>query len=295
MTNTCCNADNDKTLFKNVNLRTQGPQLIIITGPVGSGKISLVLAILGELPICKGFLERKGEMAFVGQSPWIFSGTLRDNVTFNRPFDSTKFQKVIDGCVLSKDIEQFPESDLTIVGERGIVLSGGQRTRVSIARALYSDANVYLLDDPLSCVDAEVGSHIFENDVGNALRDRLCLLVTHQPYYMKHANHIIVMNEGSIVWQGSYSEIASMRPVGIAGLEKIFENEYGLNSSTNYNSETREKRNLKNSGETSLIIPKEDRNFGSVSYKTYWKYFRAGLSVCLIVLLSLLSTFALCK
>ena len=268
LTDLCCNVNKTKPLLKNVTIRAGGPQIITITGPVGSGKTSLLLAILGELPICKGHVERRGRIAFVGQSPWVFSGALRDNITFNKPFDSTKFQKIEElACALSKDIEQFPDGELTTVGERGIVLNGGQRARVSMARALYSDADIYLLDDPLTCVDAQVGNHTFQEYVLNALRDRLCFFVTHQPCFIKDAKHIIVMNEGSIAWQGSYGEITNLKVAGNAGLEKIFKSNERVNKSTEYNSTKQENRKqFEGPGETSLFIPKEDRNFGSVSY-----------------------------
>ena len=285
------NEDDENYLLKTVNLRTDRPQNVMITGPVGSGKSSLLPAILGELSISKGILERKGKMAFVAQSPWVFSGTLRDNITFHRPFDATKFQTTVEACALRKDIEQFPDGDLTTIGERGVVLSGGQKARVSMARALYSNADIYLLDDPLSSVDALVGRHIFEKYICNALRDRLCLFVTHQPCYLKHADHIVVMSEGSIGCQGSYLEIANMKNV-IPGLEKIFDEE-SFHKNASIDLLRQEKRELESYEETSLTIPKEDRNFGVVSYKTYWKYFRAGLPVYLMILLVLLSNGAL--
>ena len=284
---------NEKMLLKNLSLQTDGPQNLMITGPVGSGKSSLLLAILGELSICKGVHEHNGEMAFVGQSPWVFSGTLRDNITFNKPFDYTKFQTIVEACALAKDIGQFPDGDLTTIGERGVVLSGGQRARVSMARALYSDADIYLLDDPLSSVDAQVGNHIFENYICNALRDRLCIFVTHQPCYMKQADRIIVMNEGSIACQGSYKEIVNMQRNGIVGLEKIFKDEENLHTSASIDLTGQEKSDFENSEETSLMTPKEDRNFGSVSYRTYWKYFRAGLPVYLMIPLVFLCNSAL--
>ena len=285
------NEDGEKYLLKNVSLRTDRPQNVMITGPIGSGKSSLLLAILGELSIFTGNLERKGKMAFVGQSPWVFSGTLRDNITFYRPFDATKFQTTVEACDLRKDIEQFPDGDLTTIGERGVVLSGGQKARVSMARALYSDADIYLLDDPLSSVDALVGRHIFDKYICNALRDRLCLFVTHQPCYLKHADHIVVMSEGSIGCQGSYLEIANLKNV-IPGLEKIFDEE-NFHNSVSGDLLCQEKREFESYEETSLTIPKEDRNFGVVSYKTYWKYFRAGLPVYLMIPLVLLSNGAL--
>lgn len=286
------NEEDKNLLLNNVTIKTDGAQIVMITGPVGSGKSSLLLAILGELSICKGILERKGQMAFVGQSPWVFSGTLRDNITFNKPFDSKKFQTVVEDCALAKDIEQFPDGDLTTIGERGVVLSGGQRARVSMARALYSDADIYLLDDPLSSVDAQVGSHIFENYICNALQDRLCIFVTHQPCYMKQADHIVVMNEGSIAFQGNHEEIVSEKN-GISGLEKLFEGETNFQPSASRDLPSRDKRQFQSSEEASLIIPKEDRNFGAVSYKTYWKYFRAGLPVYLMIPLVILSNSAL--
>lgn len=291
LTDVCCkyNEDDKKQLLKNVSIRIDGPQNLMITGPVGSGKSSLLLAILGELSIFKGIVESKGKMAFVGQSPWVFSGTLRDNITFHRPFDSTKFQTTVEACALRKDIEQFPDGDLTTIGERGVVLSGGQRARVSMARALYSDADIYLLDDPLSSVDALVGSHIFENYICKSLRDRLCIFVTHQSCYMKHADHIVVMSEGSITCQGSYVEVVNMKN-GIPGLQKIFEDEENVHKSASGDLAGRVKRKFE---ETGLIIPKEDRNFGVVSYRTYWKYFRAGLPVYMMILLVLLSNSAL--
>ena len=285
------NEDEEKYLLKNVSLRLERPQNVMIIGPIGSGKSSLLLTILGELSIFTGNLERKGEMAFVGQSPWVFSGTLRDNITFHRPFDATKFQTTVEACALRKDIEQFPDGDLTTIGERGVVLSGGQKARVSMARALYSNADIYLLDDPLSSVDAIVGRHIFEKYICNALRDRLCLFVTHQPCYLKHADHIVVMSEGSIGCQGSYLEIVNMKNV-IPGLEKIF-NEETFHKSASRDLLCQEKREFENYEETSLTIPKEDRSFGVVSYKTYWKYFRVGLPVYLMILLVLLSNGAL--
>ena len=295
LTNVSCkyNEDAEVFLLKTVNVRIDRPQNVMITGPVGSGKSSLLLAILGELSISKGIMERKGKMAFVGQSPWVFSGTLRDNITFHRPFDATKFQTTVEACALRKDIEQFPDGDLTTVGERGVVLSGGQKARVSMARALYSNADIYLLDDPLSSVDALVGRHIFEKYICNALRDRLCLFVTHQPCYLKHADHIVVMSEGSISYQGGYLEIVDMKNV-IPGLEKIFDEE-NFHQTAGRDLLRQEKPEFESYEETSLTTPKEDRNFGVVSYKTYWKYFRAGLPVYLMMLLVLMSNGALGK
>ena len=295
LSNVSCkyNENDEKQLLSNLNIRINGPQNLMITGPVGSGKSSLLLAILGELSIFNGILERSGKIAFVGQSPWVFSGTLRDNITFHTPFDAAKFQMTVEACALKKDIEQFPDGDLTTIGERGVVLSGGQQARVSMARALYSEADIYLLDDPLSSVDALVGRHIFEKYICNALREKLCIFVTHQSCYLKHADHIVVMSEGSISCQGSYEEIAEMKN-GIPGLEEIFEEEdENFRKSASRDLLRQEKCELESCEKTSLTIPQEDRNFGVVSYRTYWRYFRAGLPVYLMIPLVLLSNSAL--
>lgn len=292
LTNVRCKVK-DKMLLENVSVKTDKPQIVAITGPVGSGKTSLLLAMLGELSIYNGTVDRTGKLAFVGQLPWVFSGTLRDNIIFNEPFDSTKFQKIVEICALKKDIERFPDEDLTTIGERGIVLSGGQRVRVSMARALYSDADIFLLDDPLSCVDAQVGNQIFEDYILTALRGRLCFFVTHQPCHMKYADHIIVMNKGSIAWEGSFTDLNKSDPNEMAGLGTIFTTDGSLNNTTSSDSVFQEKRDCHTSEETSLVIPKEDRNFGSVSYKTYRKYFRAGIPVYQMVILLVISNSAL--
>ena len=147
--------------LRSVSLKATCGQLVGITGSVGSGKTSLLMTFLGELPVFSGQVTCIGKMAYVSQTPWVYSGTVRENIVFGLPFIEEKYNKIVEVCDLGKDITSFPKGDQTEIGQRGVILSGGQRARVSLARALYSDADIYLLDDPLSAVDAKVGKHLF--------------------------------------------------------------------------------------------------------------------------------------
>ena len=181
--------------------------LLAITGPVGSGKSTLLTAILGELPLHEGTILYHGQMAYVPQIPWVFSGTIRENILFGLPFNEERFQHVVDICGLTKDLAVFTNGDLTEIGQRGVTLSGGQKARVGLARAVYSDADIYLLDDPLSAVDTKVGRQLFDVGILGHLSGRIRLLVTHQLQYLKDVDQIVVMENGSIVNQGGYTEL----------------------------------------------------------------------------------------
>ena len=173
-----------------------------VTGPVGSGKSSVLMAILRELPTISGTVSINGRVAYVPQIPWVFSGTIRDNILFGRPFDNRRYFEVLDVCCMQADLNNFSKGDLTEIGHRGVSLSGGQRVRVSLARALYSDADIYLLDDPLSAVDAKVGKHLFENCICGFLSEKTRVLVTHQMHYLTNIDNVIVLNEGAIAIDG---------------------------------------------------------------------------------------------
>ena len=150
------------TTLKNINLRVFHGMRVAVCGTVGSGKSSLLSCIIGEIPKISGNLKVCGTKAYVAQSPWIQSGKIEYNILFGREMDREKYEKVLEACSLKKDLEVLPFDDQTIIGEKGINLSGGQKQRVQIARALYQDADIYLLDDPFSAVDAHTGSHLFK-------------------------------------------------------------------------------------------------------------------------------------
>ena len=181
--------------------------LTVITGPVGSGKSTLFSAIAGELSNTSGVIKFRGTLVYVPQIAWVFSGTIRENILFGEAYDEPKYNRVIEACFLVKDIRQFPDGDQTVVGEHGEVLSGGQQARVSLARAIYADADIYLLDDPLSAVDVKVGQHIFKNCVKDLLGWKTRVLTSHQEQFMKEADRVIVLYNSRVLGKGSFPEL----------------------------------------------------------------------------------------
>ena len=151
-----------------------------------------------------GKVQVEGKISYVSQSAWIFSGTVRDNILFGNEFKEEKYQRVINACALKDDMTKFPQGDLTQLGERGVSLSGGQKAQVSLARAVYYDAQVYLLDDPLSAVDNKVGKRIFEKCIRGLLSDRLKI---HQLQYTNKADYAVVLKGGTITKSSTFDQM----------------------------------------------------------------------------------------
>nr|GLL43806.1 ABC transporter C family member 4-like [Ipomoea trifida] len=200
--------DNDeKNVLKDINFRIRKGELAAIVGTVGSGKSSLLASILGELQKSSGEVRVCGTTAYVAQSSWIQHATIQDNILFGLPMDRDRYNNAIRVCSLEKDLEVLEHGDQTEIGERGINLSGGQKQRIQLARAVYQDCDIYLLDDVFSAVDAQTGSEIFKGCVRGALKDKTILLVTHQVDFLHNADLILVMREGKIVQSGKYGEL----------------------------------------------------------------------------------------
>ena len=218
----------DNLVLHEINLSVVGAQLVVLAGPIGAGKSSLLLSLNNELPGMTGLIHIKGISSYAAQQPWIFSGTFQANILFGNPLNAQRYQQVIAACGLTADISDFEEGDLTLIGERGVTLSGGQKARVSLARAVYQEADIYLLDDPLSAVDMKVGREIFENCVKRFLRDKIVVMVTHHTQYVKSADAIIVMREGSVVCKGDYETVVmnDFCKEFLFDLEKIAEREF---------------------------------------------------------------------
>lgn len=197
--------------LKNVNLTIKKGQLCAIIGSVGSGKSSLLHLLLRELPIIDGDLILHEELSYASQEPWLFSETVRNNILFGEQYDQKRYLDVTRACALITDFQQLQDGDQTVLGDRGASLSGGQRARISLARAVYKKASIYLLDDPLSAVDAHVGRHLFDEVIGP--RGRLAqqkatrVLVTHQVHFLSEADWIVIVEQGQIVEQGTYQDI----------------------------------------------------------------------------------------
>ncbi|KAK3702953.1 hypothetical protein QZH41_002858 [Actinostola sp. cb2023] len=274
--------DETSSTIHDISLKVESNMLLIVTGPVGSGKSTLLMTMLSEIPVKSGHISSSGKMAYVSQIPWIFTGTVRENIIFGKPFDQTKYEKVLEVCDLNRDIHEFPKGDLCVIGQRGVMLSGGQRVRVSLARAVYSDADIFLLDDPLSAVDAKVGQHIFDKCICGELSRKIRILVTHQLQHLHRADEIVVLKEGSILRRGSFGELREDENV-----EHMFAN-HGRNET----SDSKEDRNdvpvikdekEKDRSRLDLVQEDEDKAIGTVSWRLYWDYFRSGLPSVLVV------------
>lgn len=172
-----------------------------------SGKSTLLNVIIGELDVDDGDCIINGSMSYASQETWLFEGTVRSNIVFIESFDQKRYKEVVRVCGLERDFKLMPNGDLTVVGERGISLSGGQKARISLARAVYKQADIYLLDDPLSAVDSHVGKHLFQECIQQFLKNKICILVTHQLQHLKDVNHLVLMYHGRIESQGTYADV----------------------------------------------------------------------------------------
>lgn len=190
----------------NVNIDRPG-KLVAIVGKVGSGKSCYLSAIAGMLPAFEGSVEVNGDISYLTQGGLLVNSTVRDNILFGLPFNEEHYQRTCEACELAADFKNLPRGDQTEVGEKGATLSGGQKARVGLARAVYADRAIYLLDDPLSAVDSRVGARIFKKCLKGALSNKIVVLVTNQPQYLPGCDEIIVLNGGRQVACGTYDQI----------------------------------------------------------------------------------------
>ncbi|XP_043748473.1 ATP-binding cassette sub-family C member 4-like [Cervus elaphus] len=283
-------------------------ELLAVVGPVGTGKSSLLSAVLGELPPSQGQVSVHGRIAYVSQQPWVFSGTVRSNILFGKKYEKERYIKVIKACALEEDLQFLENGDLTVVGDRGTTLSEGQKARISLARAVYQDADIYLLDDPLSAVDAEVSRHLFEQCIRQVLHEKITILVTHQWQYLKEASQILLLEKGEMVQKGTYAELLKSG-VDFASLLKK-ENEEAepspvpesptmrtqTSSESSVQSEQSSTALLKDAATEDQVteniqdtLSEERRLEGKVGFKTYKNYFRAGAHWSVIIFLILVS------
>ncbi|KFV53613.1 Canalicular multispecific organic anion transporter 1, partial [Gavia stellata] len=200
-------------VIRDVTLDIAPGSLVAVVGAVGSGKSSLVSAMLGEMENIKGHINIQGSLAYVPQQAWIQNATLKDNILFGSELNEARYQQVIKACALLPDLELLPAGDQTEIGEKGINLSGGQKQRVSLARAVYSNADIYILDDPLSAVDAHVGKYLFEHVLGpkGLLQKKTRILVTHSISFLPQVDNIVVLVAGAVSEHGSYSTLLANR------------------------------------------------------------------------------------
>ena len=269
----------DAFILHDIEFTTASQGLTVVTGPVGSGKSTLLSAIAGELSNVSGSVTFQGTISYAHQTAWAFSGTIRENILFGLPYDEPKYTRVIESCALADDILQFPDGDQTFVGERGEVLSGGQRARISLARAVYADADLYLLDDPISAVNLQVGQHIFDKCIKDLLGNKTRVLISHQEQHMKEADQVIVLYKGSVLDKGTFAE---MQEKGILRITDVLcKTDKKLNNSFLWKNKEKsdfcEKMVQQTNESKGLDISREDRAIGVVTLQLYWNYFRSGI------------------
>lgn len=262
-----------KVFLRNINLEVKKGELVMVVGSVGSGKTSLALAFLGEMHKTKGELSVNSPIAYVAQEAWIINATVRDNILFGRPYDKKRYDDVIRACSLISDFKLFKAGDLTEIGERGTNLSGGQRQRINVARAMYSDRDIYIFDDPFSAVDAHVGKHMFHNVVETLKnRGKSILLLTNQLQYLPYSDKVALIKDGRIKENGTFKELMKNGK----GLAKLA-NEYGV---TDTKAEAgkkskREKVDDEEKGDGQLVEAEASES-GNITFSTYLYYIKAG-------------------
>ena len=203
-----CNEPN--ILISDVSFWLRRGESMSVIGRVGSGKTSLLLSLINEIDILRGECWLSGNSAFLPHQPWVISTSVRENITYGREWNEDWYDEVIGMCCLEIDIQQFPQGDLTIVGDRGITLSGGQKARVALARAVYADVDVYLLDDPLSSVDPVVAAKLLSIFTTGRFSDRTAVIVTHQLQFIDQTDTVLLLDDRKCVAYGSYSLIRNL-------------------------------------------------------------------------------------
>ncbi|XP_042479186.1 ABC transporter C family member 3-like [Macadamia integrifolia] len=294
-------------ILKDINFRVFHGMRVAVCGSTGSGKSSLLSCILGEMLKESGDIKLNGTKAYVAQSPWIQSGKIVDNILFGKEMDKEKYEMILKACSLKKDIELCAFGDQTMIGERGINLSGGQKQRIQIARALYHDADIYLLDDPFSAVDAHTRTHLFKECLLGILGSKTVIHVTHEVEFLPFADLILVMRDGRITQTGKYEEILNsgtdfMELVGEhkKALAEFNSDEFGHNLCNEKSIQDDKEKNPKNNKNEKLarpegqLVQQEEREKGGVSISVYWNYVTAaykGAFVPLILLAQILFQF----
>ncbi|CAF0805769.1 unnamed protein product [Adineta ricciae] len=279
--------------LQNILFHARPGDLICIIGPVGSGKSSLLQTLTGEITYFDGKVRLNGSFCYVPQESWIFSSTIKNNILFGKEYDNQLFRRVIHAAALDTDCDQLPDGIQTMVGDQGVMLSGGQKARVNMARALYREADIYLLDDPLSAVDTKVSKYLFERCIRDYLRDKICVLVTHQIQFLQDATKIIMLDNGEMVHTGTYSELLTCSPLFSQMLHNINQQECTNDSKKIQTAATFSR--MASSGSTdeteeSLLTDHiEMHEKGSVKWHVYLDYIRASSGVFIGIALLLIA------
>ncbi|CAH1286470.1 unnamed protein product [Diabrotica balteata] len=270
--------------LEDIDMDVTPGNLAAVVGSVGSGKTTLLHIIMKELELQGGSVTVNGKVSYASQEPWLFGGSIRQNILFGEKYDQVKYNEVVRVCALQRDFTLFPHGDRTLAGERGVTLSGGQRARINLARAVYKQADIYLLDDPLSAVDTHVGKHIFEECICGYLGNKCVVLVTHQLQYLKKIPNIYLLKNGQVAVSGSYNDIRDSNTDYSKLLANIEEEEEEIRRKSRMIQTKQEKTEE----EEVQVLEREAKSTGNISGRVYLKYAQAGghlfKSFCLIML-----------
>jgi len=279
--------DYDLTL-KNINFEVKPGELVGIVGEVGCGKSSLLQAIINGLILlnpkeCDG-VHINGRVGYSAQIPWIQNDTIRNNILFSGKFDEEKYNRVLSLCQLNEDLETFEGKDLTEIGEKGVNLSGGQKVRISLARTIYNEPDIYLFDDPISALDANVGKKIMKNCIVKYLKGKTRIVVTHALSYLKYMDRIVYMKQGRIEWTGTYQEVQN-QPF-YSELAKTTGFSKALSGDINESSmDAKEENKFKKKEDDKVVklIKEEEQSRGGIKYTVYLDYFRYMGGICYMI------------
>uniref|UniRef100_A0AC11BX71 Uncharacterized protein n=1 Tax=Ovis aries TaxID=9940 RepID=A0AC11BX71_SHEEP len=285
------NEESETPTLQGLSFTVRPGELLAVVGPVGAGKSSLLHALLGELPPSQGKVTVHGRIAYVSQQPWVFPGTVRSNILFGKKYEKDRYEKVIRACALEKDLHNLKE-DVIVRGDGGTPLSEGEKARVSLARAVYQDADIYLLDDPFIC------SYFLSFLLS---KNPITILVTHQLQYLEDASQILILRDGKMVERGTYSEFLKSgidifslfekeneqsEPSPVPGTPTVISESLGQSPRPSLKDVAPEDQDTEN---IQVTLPLEDHLEGKVGFKTYVNYFTAGADWPVIIFLILVN------
>ncbi|XP_015788861.1 multidrug resistance-associated protein 4-like [Tetranychus urticae] len=290
-------SDEEPTL-DGISMNVQSGELALVVGSVGTGKSSLLLAIMKEIIIKSGSIDVNGTLSYASQESWTWNASIRDNITFGQEFDEKRYKKVLEVTALQRDVDILPYGDKTLVGERGVGLSGGQRARVNLARSIYRDADIYLFDDPLSAVDASVAATIFQKCFKEFLKEKVVILVTHQIQFLRNADKVLFISEDKSIFYDNISDLdqgpmdlglaLSQNLPGKGASAKPVQERKKLERSDSSVSTVSVASEIADSFDDQVIldeprIAEETKKSGGVDSWVYWAYIKAGANSILII------------
>ena len=276
-----------KPVLQNLSMKVSPGELCAIVGKVGSGKSTLCSAILNETVMSNGTITLRGTVAYASQTPWILNATLRDNILFGLPMDEERYRQVLSVCQLTHDLEMLTDGDLTEIGEKGINLSGGQKQRVSVARAAYANADIIILDDPLSALDPEVAKQLFDECIVDFMKGKTRLLVTNQLQFLKSCATVVALGRRQVIEQGLFADLVANEAGEVSRLLRENANDAleskgkgttatGVTNGEIVDTNADAAKSSKGDKAEHALLTKEERVIGAVSLSVYLKYLRAG-------------------